>query len=79
MIEVAIEANRKPGQVEEIRPNAVYDRTNASVVTGFSERSLIRAEEKGELIKRYKGRRRYYLGSDLLDWLRGDDQIDEAA
>jgi hypothetical protein len=68
-----LESNQKPIQTEEILENAVYDRPKAVAVTGFSERTLIRAEEKGELIKRYRGRRRYYLGSDLLTWLRGGD------
>lgn len=52
--------------------NAVYERDEAIALTGFSLSTLIRAEKSGELKGRYKGRRRYYLGSDLLAWLQGD-------
>lgn len=57
----------------EIQPNAIYDREEAVSVTGFSLSTLIRAEEKGKLKGRYQGRRRYYLGKDLLAYLAGGD------
>jgi hypothetical protein len=45
------------------------------MVTGFSLSTLIRAEEAGKLKRRYNGRRRFYLGSDLLRWLQGNDDL----
>lgn len=56
----------------EIQTNAIYDRNEVIVLTGFSLSTLIRAEEKGKLRGRYEGRRRYYLGRDLLAWLAGE-------
>lgn len=55
---------------EPIIENAIYERSEATAITGFSVSTLIRAEKSGELKGRYKGRRRYYLGSDLLKWLQ---------
>jgi len=60
---------------QPIIENAVYDRNEASMVTGFSLSTLIRAEEAGKLKRRYNGRRRFYLGSDLLRWLQGNDVL----
>lgn len=60
---------------QPIFENAVYDRNEASVVTGFSLSTLIRAEESGKLKGRYNGRRRFYLGSDLLKWLQCNDEL----
>ena len=54
----------------EIQLNAIYDRDEAIVVTGFSLSTLIRAEQKRKLKGRWEGRRRFYLGSDLLRWLK---------
>lgn len=66
-----IEAKLKPKQ--EILPNAVYDRDEAIAITGFSLSTFIRAEQKRKLNGRWKGRRRYYLGVDLLAWLKGKE------
>jgi helix-turn-helix protein len=55
---------------QPIIENAVYEREEAIAITGFSLSTLIRAEKSGGLKGRYKGRRRYYLGSDLLKWLQ---------
>jgi len=60
---------------QPIIENAVYDRNEASLVTGFSLSTLIRAEEAGKLNGRYNGRRRFYLGSDLLKWLQRNDDL----
>ena len=59
---------------QEIQPNAVYGRDEAVAVTGFSLSTLIRAEDRGDLLGRFNGRRRYYLGSDLLKWLKGQKE-----
>jgi hypothetical protein len=48
----------------------IYEREEAIAITGFSLSTLIRAEKSGGLKGRHKGRRRYYLGSDLLKWLQ---------
>jgi hypothetical protein len=66
-----IEAKFQPKQ--EILPNAVYDRDEAIAITGFSLSTFIRAEQKRKLKGRWEGRRRYYLGVDLLDWLKGKE------
>ena len=55
---------------QPIIENAVYEREEAIAITGFSLSTLIRAEKSGGLKGRHKGRRRYYLGSDLLKWLQ---------
>lgn len=62
---------------QEILPNAVYDRDEAIAITGFSLSTFIRAEQKQKLNGRWKGRRRYYLGVDLLAWLKGKE-VDNA-
>lgn len=58
---------------QEILPNAVYDRDEAIALTGFSLSTFIRAEQKRKLNGRWEGRRRYYLGVDLLTWLKGKE------
>jgi hypothetical protein len=45
---------------------------NPYAITGVSLSTLIRAEKSGGLKGRHKGRRRYYLGSDLLKWLQDE-------
>jgi len=67
-----IEAKFQPKQ--EILPNAVYDRDEAIAITGFSLSTFIRAEQKRKLNGRWKGRRRYYLGIDLLNWLKEKEE-----
>jgi hypothetical protein len=61
---------------QPIIENAVYEREEAIVITGFSLSTLIRAEKSGQLLGRNIGRRRYYLGSDWLKWLQGDENGD---
>lgn len=61
---------------QPIIENAVYEGEEASAITGFSLSTLIRAERSGGLRGRYIGRRRYYLGADLLEWLQGDETND---
>lgn len=56
-----------------IHPTAVYSYAEAARVTGISERTLQRwANRKGgkRLNVRSKGGVKYFLGQDLLDWLR---------
>lgn len=69
-----IEVKLKPKQ--EILPNAIYDRDEAIALTGFSLSTFIRAEQKKRLKGRWEGRRRYYLGIDLLTWLKGKGEDD---
>lgn len=69
-------ASLKPKQ--EILPNAIYDRDEAIAITGFSLSTFIRAEQKRKLNGRWEGRRRYYLGVDLLTWLKGKGGDDGA-
>jgi hypothetical protein len=58
---------------QPIIENAVYEREAAIAITGFSLSTLIRAPKSGQLTGRNIGRRRFYLGSDLLKWLQGDE------
>ena len=67
-----IEAKLKPKP--QIFPNSVYDREEAITVTGFSLSTLIRAEQRKKLKGRWEGRRRFYLGSDLLHWLGAESE-----
>lgn len=73
MAEVMSEANEQLTIKQPIIETAVYDRQDAVKVTGFSLSTLLRSEEKGKLKGRYQGRRRYYLGKDLLAFLAGGD------
>jgi len=55
---------------QPIIESAVYEREEAIAITGFSLSTLIRAEKSRGLKGRHKGKRRYYLGSDLLKWVQ---------
>lgn len=66
-----LESKLKPKQ--EILPNAVYDRDEAIAITGFSLSTFVREEQRRKLNGRWKGRRRYYLGVDLLAWLKAKE------
>lgn len=57
--------------VRPIFPTAVYDQRQAEDVTGLSASTLFRAVDRGKLTCRRAGRRRLYLGSDLLTYLKG--------
>gem|GEM_PF-3596804 len=70
MPEVDVNIVNAPLIKQPIIENAVYEREEAIAITGFSLSTLIRAEKSGGLRGRHKGRRRYYLGSDLLKWLQ---------
>lgn len=52
--------------VKPIFPTAVYDQQQAEAVTGLSTSTIYRAVEKGKLRVRRVGRKRVFLGSDLL-------------
>jgi hypothetical protein len=70
MSEIDVNVISAPPVKQPIIENAVYEREEAIAITGFSLSTLIRAEKSGGLKGRHKGRRRYYLGSDLLKWLQ---------
>ncbi len=76
MLEIEQNPIRTVTKKQPIIENAVYEREEAIAITGFSLSTLIRAEKSGELRGRYKGRRRYYFGADLLRWLLGDESGD---
>lgn len=73
MAELIADANQQLTKKHPIIETAVYDRQEAVIVTGLSLSTLIRSEEKGKLKGRYQGRRRYYLGKDLLTYLSGEN------
>lgn len=70
---LGIDLNGESGitQVRPIFPTAVYDQRQAEVITGLSTSTLFRAVDAGKLTCRRAGRRRLYLGSDLLAYLKG--------
>jgi helix-turn-helix protein len=70
MSDVNMNMIEAPSIKQPIIENAVYEREEAIAITGFSLSTLIRAEKSGGLKGRHKGRRRYYLGIDLLKWLQ---------
>jgi helix-turn-helix protein len=76
MVEMEQNLNQASVIKQPIIENAVYEREEAIAITGFSLSTLIRAEKSGELKGRNIGRRRYYLGADLLNWLQGDEKGD---
>lgn len=76
MLEIEQNLNQAAIIKQPIIENAVYEREEAIAITGFSLSTLIRAEKSGELRGRSIGRRRYYLGADLLKWLQGDENGD---
>src|SRR5262249_10154787 len=76
MLEIGQNLNQAAIIKQQIVDNTVYEREEAIGITGFSLSTLIRAEKSGELRGRNIGRRRYYLGVDLLEWLQGDENGD---
>lgn len=57
------------GRKQGIINSAVYTREEACDVTTFSQSTLIRAENSGDLIVCKMGDARRYIGRDLLDWI----------
>ncbi|MDQ3012460.1 MAG: helix-turn-helix domain-containing protein [Acidobacteriota bacterium] len=68
-----IEEALKRGVKQPIQPNAIYSYEELVEVTGFSLSTIIRADRSGRLKGRYEGRRRYFVGSEILKWL-GDKE-----
>jgi type IV secretory pathway protease TraF len=66
---VRIEQTIKSALKQPILPDAVYSYDELVQVTGFSLSTIIRADRKGRLAGRYEGRRRYFIGRDVLTWL----------
>jgi len=64
-----IEQTVKGALKQPIHPDAVYDYEETVAVTGFSLSTIIRADRRGDLQGRYEGRRRYFMGRDILKWL----------
>lgn len=64
-----IEQIIKKAVKQPILPDAIYNYDELSEVTGFSLSTIIRADRKGSLLGRYQGRRRYFVGKDVLSWL----------
>ena len=55
-----------------ILPDAVYDDGMVYLALGISPAALATARKSGALQFKRCGRRTIYLGSWLLEWLRGD-------
>lgn len=75
MTDVLVAANKSFAK-QPIIETAVYGRDDATAVTGFSRSTLIRAEDAGKLRGRYQGRRRFYLGRDLISWLTAESNCE---
>ena len=72
-----IEQAVKNAVKQPIQPNAIYDYDELATVSGFSKSTIVRADRAGRLTGRYEGRRRYFLGQDVLDWLAKREGGDE--
>lgn len=68
---ISLEADSAIARARPIFPTAIYDEDAATAVTGTSISTRFRAVKRGKLKCRRAGSRRLYLGSDLLDWLKG--------
>lgn len=55
-----------------IDPQAIYDDGAISIALGLPSATLIQARRKGKLRYSRKGKRIFYLGQWLLDWLNAD-------
>lgn len=66
---VRIEQVVKNAFKQPVIPGAVYSYEELAQITGFSISTIIRADRKGRLAGRYEGRRRFFLGEDVLKWL----------
>jgi len=55
-----------------INPEAVYDDGSICAALGLSPGALTRARREGTLRFSRKGRRTFYLGRWILDWLAAD-------
>ena len=53
-----------------IEPNAVYDDGTLVLELGVTSATLIRARRRGELRFARKGKRVFYLGTWVIDWLK---------
>jgi hypothetical protein len=58
-----------------IDPDAIYDDLALNQTLGISSHTLSRARQSGELRYTRKGQRTLYVGSWVMDWLRGDGQL----
>jgi hypothetical protein len=55
-----------------IDPAAVYDDGAVLLALGLSSATLARARREGRLRHSRKGKRTFYLGQWLIDWLAAD-------
>ena len=62
-----------------IAPDAVYDDGALVLTLDITSATLTRARRDGRLRFTRKGRRTFYLGEWVLDWLRADAQKREVA
>lgn len=57
-----------------IEADAVYDNPALQAILGMGPDALSAARKHGDLRFTRKGRRIFYLGQWILDWLEGDAQ-----
>jgi hypothetical protein len=55
-----------------IDAQAIYDEAAVVLSFGIASSTLARARRRGELRASRRGRRTYYLGQWLIDWLIGE-------
>jgi hypothetical protein len=65
--------------IPSILSTGIYDDAALRAVLGIGAPVLARARHRGELRCTRKGRRVLYLGEWVLEWLRSDGQLREAA
>ena len=61
-----------------IDPNAIYDDGTISLALDLPLATLAQARKKGQLRYTRKGKRIFYLGKWVLDWLTADSDRQEA-
>jgi hypothetical protein len=62
-----------------IDPNDIYDEGAVVLTLGIPSSTLARARRRGELRSSRRGRRTYYLGRWLREWLIGQSAATEVS
>lgn len=61
----------------EIQPHAVMDREALTKLLGLTRTTLQRESSLGRLVGHRRGKRAYYIGDEVLDWLRAASDASE--
>lgn len=58
-----------------VDPNAVYDRAGLQKALNITSNTVTREVRLGRLKACFRAKRYYFIGADVLDWLRGGQGI----